>query len=167
MRKSLKLFFQNIKYNLPGRLLFVAAEVKAKGRCVMKRSQINQAIQDALHILENNSIRLPSYAYWTPEQWKGCGENLYNLQKIMLGWDVTDFGSRNFDRIGGVLFTIRNGCPNDDSVGTPYAEKLIILRHKTRQTLPMHFHRIKTEDIINRGGGTLVMQLYASTERGA
>jgi D-lyxose ketol-isomerase len=27
----------------------------------------------------------------------------------------------------------------------------------------MHFHRVKMEDIINRGGGNLVLQLYNST----
>ena len=27
----------------------------------------------------------------------------------------------------------------------------------------MHFHRVKMEDIINRGGGNLVVQLYNST----
>ena len=28
----------------------------------------------------------------------------------------------------------------------------------------MHFHRLKMEDIINRGGGNLCIQLYASTK---
>ncbi len=32
------------------------------------------------------------------------------------------------------------------------------------QITPMHFHWNKTEDIINRGGGRLVIQLYNSTE---
>jgi D-lyxose ketol-isomerase len=31
------------------------------------------------------------------------------------------------------------------------------------QVTPMHFHWNKTEDIINRGGGNLVMELYRST----
>lgn len=30
----------------------------------MKRSEINQAIRDALEILENNSMKLPYFAYW-------------------------------------------------------------------------------------------------------
>jgi D-lyxose ketol-isomerase len=31
------------------------------------------------------------------------------------------------------------------------------------QVTPLHFHWQKTEDIINRGGGSLVVQLYQST----
>ena len=31
------------------------------------------------------------------------------------------------------------------------------------QVTPMHFHRVKMEDIINRGGGNLAVQLYNST----
>ena len=39
-----------------------------------------------------------------------------------------------------------------------YAEKLIYL--KDGQTFPSHFHWVKSEDIINRGGGTLLLKLY-------
>lgn len=46
-----------------------------------------------------------------------------------------------------------------------YAEKLLILRKG--QVSPMHKHLLKTEDIINRAGGTLVMQVFASTRSGA
>ena len=34
------------------------------------------------------------------------------------------------------------------------------------QETPMHFHRIKMEDIINRGGGNLVIELYNSGKDG-
>lgn len=129
----------------------------------MKRSQINQAIRWAIGVLEQNALKLPPFAYWTPREWIQNKEILDNLQKIMLGWDITDFGSGDFDHVGGVLFSLRNGCQEDASYGTPYAEKLILLQHKTKQALPMHFHAVKTEDIINRGGGTLMMQLYAAT----
>ena len=39
-----------------------------------------------------------------------------------------------------------------------YAEKLLML--KEGQHSPMHFHWKKSEDIINRGGGTLIIHLY-------
>ena len=35
------------------------------------------------------------------------------------------------------------------------------------QVTPMHFHWSKTEDIINRGGGRLMIQLYPSDKKGA
>jgi len=84
----------------------------------------------------------------------------------MLGWDVTDFGSGDFLRTGAVLFTLRNGSLEDISSGTPFAEKMMIMRHENEQCIPMHCHRQKTEDIINRGGGVLCMQLYASAPDG-
>jgi hypothetical protein len=45
--------------------------------------------------------------------------------------------------------------------GKAYAEKILIV--DPGQVTPMHFHWSKTEDIINRGGGRLVIQLYNST----
>lgn len=82
----------------------------------------------------------------------------------MLGWDITDFGQGDFDRFGAVLFTLRNGSLTDPTCGTPYAEKLILL--KDGQRLPLHYHASKTEDIINRAGGVLVIKLYNSLENG-
>lgn len=75
------------------------------------------------------------------------------VQKTMLGWDVTDYGLNDYKKIGGVLFTVRNGDQNDPSIGVPYAEKYILLEEG--QGLPIHFHYSKTEDIINRAGGVL------------
>ena len=82
----------------------------------------------------------------------------------MLGWDITDFGNDRFEEFGAVLFTLRNGSLIDSNVGTPYAEKLILL--KDGQRLPIHYHASKTEDIINRGGGILSIKLYNSLKGG-
>jgi D-lyxose ketol-isomerase len=78
----------------------------------------------------------------------------------MLGWDVTDFGKGDFEKYGLLVFTLRNG-PCDGS-GEPYCEKIIVLRDG--QTLPHHFHWSKTEDIINRAGGQLVIKLWNSDD---
>ena len=45
-----------------------------------------------------------------------------------------------------------------------YAEKLLISRQD--QLSPMHTHVIKAEDIINRGGATLVVELFGSDDQG-
>ncbi len=82
----------------------------------------------------------------------------------MLGWDITDYGMDEFDTLGATLFTLRNGSLNDDGVGVPYAEKLIVL--KDGQRLPNHYHASKTEDIINKGGGILAIKLYNSHKNG-
>lgn len=129
----------------------------------MKRSEINQYINHAKQMLEKNNITLPAFGYWEIDQWKAKQGSLDNLIKSMLGWDVTDFGSGDFLNTGSVLFTVRNGCLDDKNIGTPYAEKYIFQRHETEQQIPFHFHRTKTEDIINRGGGVLMLELYNST----
>ena len=61
---------------------------------------------------------------------------------------------------GLFLFTVRNGNEARLRAGSGmlYAEKIMISRRD--QLSPMHYHRVKAEDIINRGGGTLVVELY-------
>ena len=62
-----------------------------------------------------------------------------------------------FENIGFSLFTCRNGNINKSS-SKKYAEKYIMI--KQNQEFPFHFHWQKTEDIINRGGGTLLITVY-------
>ena len=132
----------------------------------MKRSEINNAIRYALNTLSENRMRLPAFAYWTMGEWKKMAPELDNMRAINLGWDVTDFGSDDFAHVGSVLFNVRNGKAGEQFAGTPYAEKIIFQRHETEQEIPYHFHKLKMEDIINRGGGILVLELYNSTADG-
>jgi len=46
-----------------------------------------------------------------------------------------------------------------------YAEKIMI--SKKNQISPMHRHDIKSEDIINRGGGKLVLELFMAKADGS
>jgi len=128
----------------------------------MKRSEVNAAIKWAKKLLKNNNISLPVFADWKKEDWVRNYGVTEMIRKTMLGWDVTDFGLNDFKRIGGVLFTLRNGDQKDKSIGVPYAEKYILLADG--QGLPTHFHYTKTEDIINRAGGVLALKLYNSKE---
>ena len=82
-------------------------------------------------------------------------------EKKMLGWDLTDFGSGDFEKIGLLLFTIRNGS-SDAGDAKNYAEKIMIAQ--VGQVTPIHFHWSKAEDIINRGGGRLLMKIWQATE---
>ncbi len=131
----------------------------------MKRSEINSAITWGKTLLENNKIKLPPFGYWTLDEWKEKSDNTKVIKEVMLGWDITDFGQNKFNEFGAVLFTLRNGSLVDSNIGTPYAEKLILL--KDGQRLPLHYHASKTEDIINRGGGVLAIKLYNSKEDGS
>jgi D-lyxose ketol-isomerase len=125
----------------------------------MKRSEINSILTDAKEFMAGKYFFLPPWASWTPEEWKNNLANTDEIRENFLGWDITDFGSGDFKSRGLFLFTIRNGKPGVDHKS--YAEKIMIVEEN--QETPMHFHWAKIEDIINRGGGNLVIELYNST----
>ncbi len=129
----------------------------------MKRSRINQIIKETEALLADNGFVLPPFLCWTPEEWAGKGEECQEIRDNQLGWDVTDFGAGDFDTVGLTAITLRNGNQkNPTAYPKPYAEKYLVARQG--QHTPMHFHTYKMEDIINRGGGILVMKLYCADE---
>ena len=130
----------------------------------MKRSEINKIMKDAVEFIADKKFLLPPFAYWTAEDWATKGHEYDEIRDNMLGWDITDFGSGDFSKIGLLMFTIRNGNFSDKKYIKPYAEKLLI--SEEGQVTPYHFHWSKMEDIINRGGGELVIKVYNSTEDG-
>ena len=130
----------------------------------MKRSEINKIMSDAVAFIEEMKFKLPPFAFWSPEEWDEKGHEFDEIRDNMLGWDITDFGSGDFSKIGLLMFTIRNGNFNDSKYIKPYAEKLLIVEEG--QVTPYHFHWSKMEDIINRGGGNLIVKVYNSTEDG-
>lgn len=125
----------------------------------MKRSEVNQIIEGAKAFLADHRFHLPPWAYWSLSDWKKNKDSVAEVVDNMLGWDITDFGSGDFYKRGLFLFTLRNGKYNVDK--KPYAEKIMIVEEN--QETPMHFHWAKMEDIINRGGGNLVIELYNTT----
>jgi D-lyxose ketol-isomerase len=125
----------------------------------MKRSQINELIDDAITVLHKHEIRLPPFAYWTPADWNKKGAECDEIRSCKLGWDITDFGSGQFDKIGLVVFTVRNGHHQiAPYLVKKYAEKILVVGEDQRT--PMHHHLIKTEDIIAKCGGNLLCQVY-------
>ncbi|SFL45157.1 D-lyxose/D-mannose family sugar isomerase [Proteiniphilum acetatigenes] len=125
----------------------------------MKRSEINRIISDAKAFMGEWKFSLPPWAYWSLSDWGKNKKSAAEVMENMLGWDITDFGSGDFYKRGLFLFTLRNGKLNVDR--KPYAEKIMIVGEN--QETPMHYHWYKMEDIINRGGGNLVIELYNST----
>jgi D-lyxose ketol-isomerase len=134
----------------------------------LKRSEINDILRKNDAFLKKYQFHLPPFAYWTPEDWAQKGEEVRQIVDRQLGWDLTDFGQGDFEHLGLTLFTIRNGSLQDLKSGKPggelYCEKMLIV--EVDQVTPFHFHWLKTEDIINRGGGKLAIQLYNATEDG-
>jgi D-lyxose ketol-isomerase len=125
----------------------------------MKRSEVNAIITDVENFFTKHQFMLPEWASWSPEKWKGTYDKCSEIIDNKLGWDITDFGSGDFKKQGLSLFTIRNG--NWDKKDKMFCEKIMVAYEG--QVTPMHFHWNKTEDIINRGGGNLVMELYIAT----
>jgi D-lyxose ketol-isomerase len=126
----------------------------------MKRSEVNAIIREADAFLKRQSFYLPPFAHWGPEAWAAKGPEVREIVDRRLGWDITDFGQGDFKHIGLAVFTLRNGAPDNlkSGRGKVYAEKILIV--EPGQVTPMHFHWIKMEDIINRGGGKLAIKLY-------
>jgi D-lyxose ketol-isomerase len=133
----------------------------------MKRSEINNLLRDAACFLAEMKYLLPPFAFWNAAEWKLNMENpeYREIRENMLGWDITDFGSGNYKKIGLFLFTVRNGNYYNNSYVKPYAEKIMIAGEG--QITPYHYHSNKMEDIINRGGGNLLIKLYNSAPDGS
>ena len=129
----------------------------------MKRSEINKALKEMENMIRDYRFSLPPFCNFTPEEWREKGHDYDEVRDNMLGWDITDYGLGDFDKVGFSLITIRNGnLKMKDKYTKSYAEKLLYL--KEGQYSPMHFHWNKMEDIINRGGGTLKLTLYNADE---
>lgn len=127
----------------------------------MKRSEINAALKEMEQMVTEYRFALPPFCNFTPQQWQEKGHDYDEIRDNMLGWDITDYGMGNFDKMGFSLITIRNGNLKMDKYAKSYAEKLLYI--KEGQYSPMHFHWSKMEDIINRGGGNVLIRVYNST----
>ena len=126
----------------------------------MKRSEINKIMRECVKFCAEMHFMLPPFAFFRPEDWEGKTGEYYEVRDNMLGWDITDFGKGDFYKMGLLMFTIRNGNFTDKKYKKPYAEKLLIV--EDAQITPYHFHHKKMEDIINRGGGNLIVKVYNS-----
>lgn len=132
----------------------------------MKRSTINQIMSEADVFIRSFGYVLPPFAYWSPKEMQDRSAQIQALVDARAGWDITDYGEGRFDDLGLFLFTTRNGRQDDlkRGGGMCYAEKIMISRKD--QISPMHTHVVKAEDIINRGGATLAIELYGSDAEG-
>ena len=112
-------------------------------------------------MIKEYRISLPDFCYFTPDDWSHAGHEYDEIRDNMLGWDITDYGTGDFAKTGFSLITLRNGNTKmADKYPKPYAEKLLYIQEG--QYSPMHFHWFKMEDIINRGGGNVLIRVYNS-----
>jgi D-lyxose ketol-isomerase len=133
----------------------------------MKRSDVNEIIREADAFIRGHGVVLPPFAYWSPDELRDrVASDSPMIRDRRLGWDITDYGQGRYDELGLFLFTARNGAPDHVATGCGmlYAEKIMISGEN--QLSPMHRHNLKTEDIVNRGGGTLVLELFRADASG-
>ena len=130
----------------------------------MKRSEINACIKYMENLIQSHGFKLPPFCSWTPQEWETKGHEYDEIRDNRVGWDITDYGKGDWEKLGFALVTIRNGNQHNPKYKKVYAEKLLML--KEGQHSPMHFHWMKSEDIINRGGGVLVIHVYNDDGQG-
>jgi len=132
----------------------------------MKRSEVNRIMRAADDFIRSYGFILPPFAYWSVDDFRKRLGDARTIVENRMGWDITDYGRGKFDKLGLFLFTVRNGKATDlpKGRGMLYAEKIMITRRD--QLSPMHRHNIKAEDIINRGGGKLLLTLYMPDAEG-
>ena len=63
----------------------------------MKRSEINKIIDYTIDKAEFFKIPLPPFAFYTLEDWKKVTSDEAEIVDNMLGWDITDFGTSDFE----------------------------------------------------------------------
>jgi D-lyxose ketol-isomerase len=134
----------------------------------VKRSDINALLAEGDGFIRSFGYVMPPFASYTPAELKErVATDSQGILTGNLGWDITDFGGGNYADLGLFLFCVRNGSVLDLKAGKGmlYAEKIMI--SKRNQVCPMHRHIVKAEDIINRGGGTLVLELFESQADGS
>lgn len=132
----------------------------------MNRSHVNDILREGAAFIASHGFHLPPFADWSPDEFRARKPQIGAVLQAGLGWDLTDFGLGDYRNTGLFLFTTRNGRESDLKAGGGmcYAEKIMWVRD--RQVTPMHRHIVKAEDIINRGGGDLVIALHASDAQG-
>ena len=133
----------------------------------MKRSFIDACIDRALETCARRTIALPPFSTWGDQEFLADRQALSAAASCGLGWNVAEFAPGLFSTDGLVVFTLRMGPWRDlaGGRGRLYAEKLLFA--EDGQRTPHHYHIVKTEDVINRGGGRFVVELFKVDAAGA
>ena len=129
----------------------------------MKRSEINEAIRGAQKMFRLHGYTPPPWSYWSRTEWQARPETARYCALHQMGWDITDFGSGSFMTRGLLLLCTRNGIQGQPNEPV-YAEKIMVTLEG--QETPFHYHKVKWEDIIVRGGGKLVLEFINTGPKG-
>ncbi len=133
----------------------------------MKRSFIDSRIDAMLTLCDRHGVRLPPFALWGRPDFSANADSAKLIAARGMGWNVVEFKPEAFAAEGLTLFTLRMGDWRalEAKGGRLYAEKAIMCQDGQRA--PHHYHVVKTEDIVNRGGARFVVELFKVDGDGA
>ena len=133
----------------------------------VKRSFIDGRIDRMLKLCDRHGVALPPFAQWREADFRANPEPAKLIAVRGMGWNVVEFKPGLFAREGLSLFTLRMGDWRELGAGRGrlYAEKAIVA--EDGQRAPHHYHVVKTEDIVNRGGARFVVELFKVDTQGA
>ena len=132
----------------------------------MKRSFVDASIDKMLEMCARHGVRLPPFALWGEEQYRDDPAAARRILDGGLGWNVVEFKPGEFAKMGLSVFTLRMGDWRQlqQGRGRLYAEKALLA--EDGQRTPHHYHIVKTEDIVNRGGARFVVELFKVNRSG-
>ena len=125
----------------------------------MKRSFIDARIDEMLSACQRHGAALPPFALWGEEDYRADPAAAARILEGGLGWNIVEFEPGRFAEAGLCVFTLRMGDWRhlSNGRGRLYGEK--VLWAQDGQRTPQHYHIVKTEDVVNRGGAKFVVEL--------
>ena len=132
----------------------------------MRRSFIDRRIDAMLEFCGGLGFTLPPFALWDEAQYRAQPAAARRIGGAGLGWNVVEFRQGAYREWGLTIFTLRMGDWRAlaSGGGRLYAEKALFA--EDGQRTPHHFHIVKTEDILNRGGARFIVELFKVDSRG-
>jgi D-lyxose ketol-isomerase len=126
----------------------------------MRRSFIDGRVDAMLELCERCAFKLPPFALWRPANFRAELDASRRIADRGLGWNIVEFSPGGFAREGLGVFTLRMGDWRalSNGAGRLYSEKALMA--EDGQRTPHHYHVVKTEDIVNRGGARFVVELF-------
>jgi D-lyxose ketol-isomerase len=133
----------------------------------MLRSFIDSRIKAMQALCDRHSFKLPAFARWDEARYRAEAASTRRIREAGLGWNVVEFKPGAFRQRGLTLFTLRMGDWRRLATGAGrlYAKKAMM--SEDGQVTPHHFHIVKTEDILNRGGARFIVELFKVDAEGA
>ena len=112
-------------------------------------------------------MALPPFALWSEAEYRADPAAARRIAERGLGWNIVEFKPGAFASEGLSVFTLRMGDWRNSATGRGrlYAEKALMA--EDGQRTPYHYHIVKTEEIVNRGGARFVVELVKVDRTGA